>query len=137
MKSLDQWLAEYGESHQNETNKLVHWICVPTIFFSDGPVILYQATFSLGGQPVNMACIAMLMITVLRPAFQNDLDWHACFGIARLGFVVDRNLGCLAFWAVCAGLLYWPDRAILRAFGGGKSLHFLKDLQFLLIGQPG
>ena len=44
MKSLDQWLAEYGESHQNETNKLVHWICVPTIFFSDGPVILYQAT---------------------------------------------------------------------------------------------
>ena len=34
MKTIQQWLAEYGESHQNETNKLIHWVCVPAIFFS-------------------------------------------------------------------------------------------------------
>jgi uncharacterized membrane protein YGL010W len=34
MKTTDQWLAEYGESHQNETNKFIHWICVPLIMFS-------------------------------------------------------------------------------------------------------
>ena len=34
MRPIDAWLNEYGESHQNPTNKLVHWICVPSIFFS-------------------------------------------------------------------------------------------------------
>ena len=33
-KSADQWFAEYGESHQNHANELIHWICVPAIFFS-------------------------------------------------------------------------------------------------------
>ncbi len=34
MKTLQQWLDEYAVSHQNPTNKLVHWFCVPAIFFT-------------------------------------------------------------------------------------------------------
>src|ERR1700733_14128950 len=34
MRKIDQLLAEYGESHQNGTNKAIHWLCVPLIFFS-------------------------------------------------------------------------------------------------------
>src|SRR5437762_12709365 len=34
MKTTEQWLSEYGESHRNHTNKLIHWICVPAIMFS-------------------------------------------------------------------------------------------------------
>ena len=34
MRKIDQLLNEYGESHRNETNKLIHWICVPLIFMS-------------------------------------------------------------------------------------------------------
>jgi uncharacterized membrane protein YGL010W len=34
MKNIQQWLDEYAVSHQNATNKLIHWICVPSIFFS-------------------------------------------------------------------------------------------------------
>ena len=33
MKTLTQWFDEYAVCHQNETNKLIHYICVPTIFF--------------------------------------------------------------------------------------------------------
>ena len=33
-KTADQWFAEYGESHQDHANELIHWICVPLIFFS-------------------------------------------------------------------------------------------------------
>ncbi|MFN4957023.1 MAG: Mpo1-like protein, partial [Cyclobacteriaceae bacterium] len=33
MRRIDELLAEYGESHQNATNKAIHWICVPLIFF--------------------------------------------------------------------------------------------------------
>ena len=34
MRSILNLLLEYGESHQNETNKLIHWVCLPPIFFS-------------------------------------------------------------------------------------------------------
>src|SRR3954467_12024610 len=33
-KSADAWFAEYGESHRDPTNELIHWICVPVIFAS-------------------------------------------------------------------------------------------------------
>ena len=31
MRTADQWLDEYGESHRNHANKALHWICVPMI----------------------------------------------------------------------------------------------------------
>ena len=34
MRSLNDWLSEYGESHQNPTNVLIHKVCVPLIMFS-------------------------------------------------------------------------------------------------------
>ena len=34
MRTINEWLDEYAISHQNPTNKLIHWICVPTIFFT-------------------------------------------------------------------------------------------------------
>ena len=34
MRKIDILFKEYAESHQNETNKLIHWICVPLIFWS-------------------------------------------------------------------------------------------------------
>jgi Predicted membrane protein len=43
MKTISEWLDEYSESHQNKTNKLIHWVCVPTIYFS---IIGIMAHFS-------------------------------------------------------------------------------------------
>ena len=34
MRRIDQLLNQYGESHQNQTNKWIHWFCVPIIFFT-------------------------------------------------------------------------------------------------------
>ena len=34
MRSIHDWLNEYGESHQNPINKMIHWICVPLIMLS-------------------------------------------------------------------------------------------------------
>ena len=31
MRTVTDWLGEYGASHQHPTNKLLHWICVPPI----------------------------------------------------------------------------------------------------------
>ena len=29
MRTVTDWLGEYGSSHANPTNKLLHWLCVP------------------------------------------------------------------------------------------------------------
>ena len=34
MRTVHQWLNEYGDSHRNDTNKALHWICVPVILWS-------------------------------------------------------------------------------------------------------
>lgn len=34
MKTLREWFDEYSVSHQNMTNKKIHYVCVPLIFFS-------------------------------------------------------------------------------------------------------
>src|SRR5262245_52450188 len=34
MRTVADWLDEYGVSHTHPTNKLLHWICVPPIVLS-------------------------------------------------------------------------------------------------------
>ena len=34
MKTAQEWFDEYAVSHQNSTNQLIHYLCVPAIFFS-------------------------------------------------------------------------------------------------------
>ena len=34
MRTVTDWLGEYGSSHTNPTNKLLHWLCVPPIVLS-------------------------------------------------------------------------------------------------------
>src|ERR1700760_4958267 len=33
MRTVNQWLDEYGDSHRNPTNKSLHWVCVPVILW--------------------------------------------------------------------------------------------------------
>ena len=33
-RNIHQWISSYGESHQNLTNKKIHWVCVPLIMFT-------------------------------------------------------------------------------------------------------
>lgn len=69
MRKIDQLLSEYGESHQNATNKTIHWICVPLIFFSViGMVasIPHEALGSLigGNHYANWATVFLLLIVL-------------------------------------------------------------------------
>jgi uncharacterized membrane protein YGL010W len=34
LRPVDVYFNKYAESHQNPTNKIIHWICVPLIVFS-------------------------------------------------------------------------------------------------------
>jgi len=138
MKSIQQWLSEYGESHQNATNKTIHWICVPAIFFSVvGLLYSIKLPFALAGVPVNVAMIVMTLVVIYYFSLSRTL-WIGMllFGLLCLAicYYIER-LGLAPLWLVCVivFVLAW----IGQFYGHkveGKKPSFLKDLQFLMIG---
>jgi uncharacterized membrane protein YGL010W len=69
MKTAKQWFDEYAESHQNETNQFVHYICVPIIFFSvigllmSIPAQFIESTFGLYNPLIeNCWCVHFFLL---------------------------------------------------------------------------
>ncbi len=138
MKPLQQWLSEYGESHKNETNKTIHWICVPSIFFSlIGLFFSIKLPFFISDIQMNVAIILMGVIIIYYGSLSKTI-WVGMllFGIACLVLCqVIENTGILPLWLFCLIVF------ILAWFGQfyghkveGKKPSFLQDLQFLMIG---
>lgn len=138
MKTIHQWLDEYGESHQNETNELIHWICVPSIFFSiTGLLYSIKLPWLIGSVQFNVAMVAMLMVLVYYISLSRTL-WiglllFAGFCLTLCYFIEKINIAPL--WMICViiFILAW----IGQFYGHkveGKKPSFFKDIQFLLIG---
>ena len=145
MKTENQWFSEYSESHKNETNKIVHYICVPTIFFSFVGLLMSIPTSNLSDlfpktqlSPlyINWAVIASVLILVLfylRLSVKTFLIMSIAFGISIvLNYILSNYLNLLYF-SITIFFIAW----IGQFYGHkaeGKKPSFLKDLQFLLIG---
>ncbi len=124
MKTITEWFDEYSESHQNKTNKLIHWICVPTIYFS---IIGILAHFSV---------LLTALLLVLAFVFYARLDIVLAVAMAALTLVMAWLIFILPAGAglyIALFVLAW----IGQFYGHkveGKKPSFFKDLQFLLIG---
>lgn len=139
MKTIDQWLTEYGESHQDETNKTIHWICVPTIFFT---IVGLFYSIRLPAQltpalPLNVAMILILLVTVYY-FFLSKTIWIGMllFGLLCLGICYwIETYASVPLWLVCVVLfvLAWVGQFYGHKVEGKKP-SFLKDIQFLMIG---
>ncbi len=138
MKSINEWLSEYGESHQNPTNKLVHWVCVPIIFFSIVG-LLYGVKLGVNITPTLQLNLAMVLLVLtilyylrLSPSLSVGM---LLFSLLCLGLSEAIESSGLVLWQVCLTLfvLAW-----IGQFWGhkveGKKPSFFKDLQFLMIG---
>ena len=124
MKAIDQWFDEYGESHQNPLNKLVHWICVPLITFS-----------VLGMLWAIHPAVAMLAVASSL-AFYVALSWRIAAAMLALSVLMLLILEAMpvVFWpSVVIFVLAWIGQFIGHHVEGRKP-SFLKDVQFLLIG---
>jgi uncharacterized membrane protein YGL010W len=143
MRKIDILLEEYGQSHQNATNKLIHWFCVPAIFFS-----IVGLVFSIPVGP----------LPELLPFLENFANWATIILILVLIYYVSLSrpltLGMLLFSALCLALVNFLDLVfpgflwvislgvfiiawIVQFYGHkieGKKPSFLKDIQFLMIG---
>ena len=141
MRKIDLLLAEYGDSHQNVTNKTIHWICVPLIFFSvigliaSIPSGVVQSI--LGENPyANWATVGLVLVI----AYYSTLSITLTIGMmlfAALCLFVARLIAetSTPLWA--ASLFIFVVAWIGQFYGHkveGKKPSFLKDLQFLMIG---
>jgi uncharacterized membrane protein YGL010W len=139
-KSADQWFAEYGESHQDDTNELIHWICVPVIFFCVIGLIWSIPVPAGIARPMPwFNWVHPVLVAAL--AFYFRLSVPLAFGL--LGFIsvcyclveLLAMLAAFPVWQVCLVLfvLAWIGQFIGHKIEGKKP-SFMKDVVFLLIG---
>ena len=124
MRTLQDWLAEYSESHQNATNKKIHWLCVPVIVFTLVGMS-YQLSLLL-----TLAMFAVMMLFYVRLSLKLALAMGLFLAIL-LGAVMALPFGLRAYLGIF--VLAW----IGQFYGHkeeGKKPSFFKDLQFLLVG---
>ena len=67
MQTIESLLDEYGESHVNRANKIIHWICVPVIVWTV-VALLWSIPFPLdigsGIVPLNWAVVALILAQI-------------------------------------------------------------------------
>jgi uncharacterized membrane protein YGL010W len=142
MRKIDALLSEYGESHQNETNKAIHWICVPLIFFSIVGLIASIPSGMLqnfmGESPyANWATVLLVLAVIYYVSLSISLSIGmmifsaGCLTLAN--FIAQTNVAPL--WLIC--IIIFVVAWIGQFYGHnveGKKPSFLKDVQFLMIG---
>lgn len=124
MKAIDQWFDEYGESHRNPINKLLHWICVPLITFSVLGILWAIHPW------VSVAAVAGSL------AFYATLSWRITAAMLVLSLILLLILSTMTYVfipSVVIFILAWVGQFIGHHLEGKKP-SFFKDLQFLLIG---
>lgn len=138
MKTAQQWFDLYAESHKNSVNKLIHWICVPAIFFSI--YVLLRAVPIIQSQEyahwINLGNL-MLGLTLV---FYFRTSWRIALGMTLFAVVVFvvgnyfiRSFAYPSYVALGIFTLAWIGQFIGHKIEGKKP-SFFTDLQFLLIG---
>ena len=135
MKTTEEWLSQYGESHQNPTNKLIHWICIPAIVVSLlGLLASVPMPWSL--PHLNLATL-FVGFTI---GFYSLLSRRLMVGMAVVSFGcygIAVALGALSIPLWITSLAIFVVAWIFQFIGHkieGKKPSFFEDLQFLLIG---
>jgi uncharacterized membrane protein YGL010W len=143
IRKIDRLLSEYGESHQNATNKLIHWICVPLIFFSimglvaSIPAGILRSILGEGSMFANWAAIILAVALIYYITLSIPLTIGMLLFALLCLFLINKIaiMIALPLWAISLGIFV---AAWIGQFYGhkveGKKPSFLKDVQFLLIG---
>ncbi len=134
MRAIETWLNDYGESHQDQTNKLIHWICVPAIVWSV-IALIWSIPSPIAGLnwAVVTAIAAQLYYVRLSPGLSVGIGLFVllCLGLC---LAVERYLP-FALWqvALTVFVLAWIGQFIGHKIEGKKP-SFFKDVVFLMIG---
>ena len=139
MRNVADWLGEYGQSHADPTNKLLHWVCVP--------LIVLAVMGLLWSIPVPAAIAAVspwlnwaTLLAALALLYYAALSVRLALGIAVAFVVMFAIVDALSelmwpLWVTSLAIFVaaWIGQFIGHAVEG-KRPSFFKDVQFLLIG---
>ena len=140
MRTADQWLDDYGDSHRNRTNKALHWICVPVIAWCVLG-LLWSLPVPAGMRALHPAANWGSIAVLAALLYYSVLSLRLMLGVLPLllAFLwsideVDR-WQAVPLWSICVLLfvLAWIGQFVGHAIEG-KRPSFFKDLQFLMIG---
>jgi uncharacterized membrane protein YGL010W len=140
MRTANEWLNEYGESHHNPTNEALHWICVPVILWCVLG-LLWTTPFPDSVRtlfPLANWATVVALAAVIYYAF---LSVPLALGVLPLLILMLWSISALVrntiapLWLICVVLfvLAWIGQFIGHAVEG-KRPSFFKDVQFLMIG---
>lgn len=138
-KSADQWFAEYGVSHQNKINKLIHWVCVPLIYLVifallwEIPQPQWMDSIPLFNWATLIALPVMAFYYRLSPSLAKGLGIFTL--ICLISIIIYEQISETPLWitSVVAFIVLWIGQFVGHHIEGAKP-SFFKDLQFLLIG---
>ncbi|MEF1174217.1 DUF962 domain-containing protein [Vibrio sinaloensis] len=136
MRSLAQWLADYGESHQHPINQKIHQVAVPGIFLSVVGLVWSIPSINLLGTTVNWVWVAAMPIWVFY--FRLSLSVFLMmlgFTLACISLIWSLDLMRLPVFLI--SLTSFASLWLLQFIGHkieGKRPSFLDDLVYLLIG---
>ncbi|NGP53437.1 Mpo1-like protein [Thioalkalivibrio sp. XN8] len=139
MRSIHQWLDEYGESHQDPVNKRIHWICVPAIVLSVIGLlwsIPVPAAFAAISPALNWAVLLAMAAVVYYFILSVPLALGAAAVLLLLLLAaagLDRLAVPLWLTSIVIFVVAWIGQFIGHQIEGRKP-SFFKDLQFLMIG---
>ena len=125
-RTIDTLLEQYGESHRNPTNELIHFVCVPVIVFT-----LLGILWSVHPAVALVACVAALVyyFRLSRP-FALGMLLMSALMLAVLALMPPMTVLPLS---IAIFVVAWIGQFIGHKIEGKKP-SFLDDLRFLLIG---
>lgn len=138
MRTIHDWLNEYGESHKNETNKLIHWICVPSIVFSIlGLLYSIKLPLFISNYQLNVGVVVSILVLIYYFSLSKSLAVGMFLYLAACMFIahyIEGN-GFVSLWlfSLIVFILAWIGQFYGHKIEGKKP-SFLKDIQFLMIG---
>ncbi|MCH8896290.1 MAG: DUF962 domain-containing protein [Proteobacteria bacterium] len=139
MRPADDWFNDYGESHQNPTNKTIHWICVPLILLTvfgmlwAAPVPAAMASVSSW---LNWATVVMVLALVYYFALSPSLGAGMSIVLALFAYILHTLEAAglpMMTASVSVFVLAWIGQFVGHQIEGKKP-SFFKDIQFLMIG---
>lgn len=141
MRKIDHLFSEYAESHQNSTNKTIHWICVPLIFWSILGFISLIPSPHIFIEYFGMISIVSLVAIFLVTFFYFRLSWRIALIMVFIMFLMEHLVYFINIEFQHKSWIFFLSVFVLSWIGQfyghkieGKKPSFLKDLQFLLVG---
>jgi uncharacterized membrane protein YGL010W len=126
MRTVDQLLEKYAESHKNPVNEWIHFICVPVIMWT----VLGLFWAAHPGAAVAAALLSLAYYFSLSVPFALGM---CVMALAMLGVLYLLPPGWVLPAAAAAFVVAWIFQFIGHKIEGKKP-SFFDDLRFLLIG---